>query len=78
MENKPYHHNLDGTFRNPEGSPVRSSDIKFSYSTFSKEKKKLDLIYPSEHVVSQEKVLSDLNNLKDNNYIAWIESCDLW
>ena len=72
MENKPYHHNLDGTFRNPEGSPVRSSDIKFSYSTFSKEKKKLDLIYPSEHVVSQEKVLSDLNNLKDNNYIAWI------
>jgi L-ascorbate metabolism protein UlaG (beta-lactamase superfamily) len=23
-------------------------------------------------VVSQEKVLSDLNNLKDNNYIAWI------
>ena len=72
MENKPYHHNLDGTFRNPEGSPVRSSNIKFSYSTFSKEKKKLDLIYPSEHVVSQEKVLSDLNNLKDNNYIAWI------
>ena len=72
MENKPYHHNLDGTFRNPEGSPVRSSDIKFSYSTFSKEKKKLDLTYPSEHVVPQEKVLSDLNNLKDNNYIAWI------
>ena len=72
MENKPYHHNLDGTFRNSEGSPVRSSDIKFSYSTFSKEKKKLDLTYPSEHVVSQEKVLSDLNNLKDNNYIAWI------
>ena len=72
MENKPFHHNLDGTFRNPEGSPVRSSDIKFSYSTFSKEKKKLDLTYPSEHVVSQEKVLSDLNNLKDNNYIAWI------
>ena len=72
MENKPYHHNLDGTFRNPEGSPVRSSDIKWSYSTFSKEKKKLDLTYPSEHVVPQEKVLSDLNNLKDNNYIAWI------
>ena len=72
MENKPYHHNEDGTFRNPEGSPVRSRDVKFSYSTFSKEKKKLDLTYPSEHVVSQEKVLSDLNNLKDNNYIAWI------
>ena len=72
VENKPYHHNEDGTFRNPEGSPVRSRDVKFSYSTFSKEKKKLDLTYPSEHVVPQEKVLSDLNNLKDNNYIAWI------
>ena len=72
MENKPYHHNEDGTFRNPEGSPVRSRDIKFSYSTFSKEKKKLDLTYPSEHLVPQEKVLSDLKNLKDDSYIAWI------
>jgi N-acyl-phosphatidylethanolamine-hydrolysing phospholipase D len=72
VENKPYHHNEDGTFRNPEGSPVRSRDVKFSYSTFSKEKKKLDLTYPLEHVVPQEKVLSDLNNLKEDNYIAWI------
>ena len=72
VENKPYHHNEDGTFRNPEGSPVRSRDIKFSYSTFSKEKKKLDLTYPSEHLVPQEKVLSDLKNLKDDSYIAWI------
>ena len=24
MEKKPYHHLPDGTFRNPEGSPVRS------------------------------------------------------
>ena len=40
MEKKPYHHLPDGTFRNPEGSPVRSENIKFSYSTFTKEKKK--------------------------------------
>ena len=40
MDQKPYHHLPDGTFRNPEGSPVRSSKIKFSYSTFVKEKKK--------------------------------------
>ena len=33
MEKKPYHHLPDGTFRNPEGSPVRSKDIKFSYRT---------------------------------------------
>ena len=40
MDKKPYHHLPDGTFRNPEGSPVRSNDIKFSYKTFIKKKKK--------------------------------------
>ena len=40
MEKKPYHHLSDGTFRNPEGSPVRSNDVKFSYRTFIEEKKK--------------------------------------
>ena len=29
MEKKPYHHLLDGTFRNPEGSPERSKKIKW-------------------------------------------------
>ena len=38
MEKKPYHHLPDGTFRNPEGSPVRSKGVKFSYSQFVKEK----------------------------------------
>ena len=40
MEKNLYHHLPDGTFRNPEGSPVRSKDVKFSYRTFNKEKKK--------------------------------------
>ena len=30
MEKKPYHHLLDGTFRNPEGSPQRDSKVKYS------------------------------------------------
>jgi len=46
MEKKPYHHLPDGTFRNPEGSPVRSKDVKFSYRQFTKEKKKIDLTVP--------------------------------
>ena len=46
MAEKPYHHLPDGTFRNPEGSPVRANDIKFSYRTFIKEKKKLILLFP--------------------------------
>ena len=42
---KPYHHITDKNgntvkFRNPEGSPVRSEKIKFSYRQFTKEKKK--------------------------------------
>ena len=40
MAERPYHHLPDGTFRNPEGSPVRSKDVKFSYKTFNEEKKK--------------------------------------
>ena len=39
FDKKPYHHMSDGTFRNPEGSPVRSENVKFSYSQFTKEKK---------------------------------------
>ena len=72
MEKKPYHHLPDGTFRNPEGSPVRSKDVKFSYRQFSKEKKKLDLTVPKEHVVDKEIVLSNLKNFENEDYIAWI------
>jgi len=46
MEKRPYHHLPDGTFRNPEGSPVRANDVKFSYRTFIKEKKKIDINVP--------------------------------
>ena len=56
MEKKPYHHLPDGTFRNPEGSPVRSNDVKFSYTQFTKEKKKIDMTVPKEHVVDKDKV----------------------
>tara|TARA_B100001142_G_scaffold326106_1_gene380948 strand:+ start:97 stop:1089 length:993 start_codon:yes stop_codon:yes gene_type:complete len=72
MENKPYHHLPDGTFRNPEGSPVRTGKVKFSYRQFSKEKKKLDMTVPKEHVVNKERVLSDLEKYKNEDYIAWI------
>ena len=72
MKKKPYHHLPDGTFRNPEGSPVRSKDVKFSYRQFTREKKKIDLTVPIEHVVDREKVLSDLKKYKNEDYIAWI------
>ena len=73
MEKKPYHHLPDGTFRNPEGSPTsRSSSGKFSYRDFNKEKKKLDMTVPKEHVINKQEVLSNLEKFKNDDYIAWI------
>ena len=40
MDKKPYHHLPDGTFRNPEGSPKRDENVKWSYKIFNQEKKK--------------------------------------
>ena len=72
MEKKPYHHLPDGTFRNPEGSPERSENFKWSFKIYNQEKKKLDMTVPDDHVVSKDKVLSDLVKFKNDDYIAWI------
>ena len=72
MEKKPYHHLADGTFRNPKGSPERNSNSKWSFKIFNEEKKKLDMTVPKEHVVEREKVLLDLERLKDDDYIGWV------
>ena len=72
MEKKPYHHLPDGTFRNPEGSPERSENFKWSFKIYNQEKKKLDMTVPEDHVVSKDKVLSDLIKFKNDDYIAWI------
>ena len=72
MEKRPYHHLPDGTFRNPEGSPIRSNDVKFSYRTFIKEKKKIDITVPKDHVIDKKIVKENLKKFKNDNYIAWI------
>ena len=72
MAEKPYHHLPDGTFRNPEGSPVRSKDVKFSYKTFTKEKKKIDTTVPKDHVIDKKIVKENLEKFKDDDYIVWI------
>ena len=72
MTNKPYHHLDNGKFRNPEGPPVRSENVKWSYSTFNKEKKKLDMTVPDEHVIKKNLVLEKLNSIQNNDYIGWI------
>jgi len=72
MEKKPYHHLPDGSFRNPEGSPERNSNFKWSFKIFNKEKKKLDMSIPKEHVIEKAKVLSDLASFKGDDFIGWI------
>ena len=57
MDKKLYHHLPDGTFRNPEGSPIRTGKAKFSYRQFIKLKNKIDMTVPKEHVINKEKVL---------------------
>ena len=72
MENKPYHHLPNGTFRNPEGSPEREKNVNWSFKTFNKEKKKIDMTIPKDHIVYKKIVLSNLEKYKNDDYIGWI------
>ena len=60
MENKPFHHLPDGTFRNPEGSPQRDSSFEWSFKVFNKEKRKLNMNIPECHVINKKEVLENL------------------
>ena len=72
MDKKPYHHLPDGTFRNPEGSPVRTNKVNFSYRSFKKKTNEVDKSVPKDFVINKQIVLEDLNKHKDDDYIAWI------
>jgi len=72
MENKPYHHLPDGTFRNPEGSPQIDRSFNWSFKVFNKEKKKLNMNVPSNHIVNKIEVLENLKKYKNNDYVVWI------
>ena len=72
MEKKPYHHLSDGTFRNPDGSPVRNSSFNWSFKVFNEEKKKLDTTVPKDHVINKIEVLKNIKKHESENYIAWI------
>ena len=72
MDKKPYHHLPDGTFRNPEGSPKRDNNVKWSYKIFNAERKKIKIDFPKDHVIPRNEVLKSLQDNKDEDYIAWI------
>ena len=72
MDNKPYHHLLDGSFRNPEGYPKRDSSFNWSFKIFNKEKRKLNMDIPAGHIMDKKEVLENIKKYKNNDYIAWI------
>ena len=72
MKKKPYHHLPDETFRNPEDSPKTDPNFKWSFKIFNKEKKKLNILVPKEHVIEKKKVLENLEKFQRDDYIAWI------
>ncbi len=72
MDKIPYHHLPDGTFRNPLGSPKVDRNFKWSFKVFNKEKKKLNMTVPKDHVVDKKQVLADIQKYKDGDYIGWI------
>ena len=60
MNNKPYHHLQDGTFRNPEGSPKKDVSFNWSFKIFNKEKKKLKIDIPKDHVINKKEVIDNI------------------
>ncbi len=72
MDKKPYHHLPDGTFRNPEGSPKRDNNVKWSYKIFNAERKKIKINFPDDHLIPRNEVLKSLQENKGEDYIAWI------
>jgi len=64
MDNKPYHHLPDGTFRNPEGSPERDVSFNWSFKVFNEEKRKLKMDIPNGHIVNKKEVLENLKKIK--------------
>ena len=72
MKDLPYHHLPDGSFRNPEGSPKRDPNFKWNMLKWNKEKKKIKINIPPDHVMDKKEVLENLNKYKNDDYVAWI------
>ena len=72
MDKKPYHHLPNGTFRNPEGSPQRNPNFKWSFKAFNAEKKKINTEVPPDHIVNKKEVLEKLKKYKNDDFVAWI------
>ncbi len=77
MDKKPYHHIYkDGelyAFRNLEDGPKRDPNFKWKWKVFSEEKKKIEINFPSEHVIEKNEALKNLEKYKSDSYIMWLD-----
>ena len=61
MDKKLYHHLPNGTFRNPEGSPkIEDFGFNWSYKIYNKERKKINIDVPKNHIINKKEVLENL------------------
>mgnify|MGYP003950723781 CR=1 FL=1 len=72
MLEKPHQYIEENKFRNPNGSPVLPPDKKFSFFTFLKEKRKIKVNIPNNHIIDRNKVIENIKNIEKDDYIAWI------
>ena len=72
INKKPYHHLANGTFKNPEGSPERDPNVKWSYKRFNEEREKIKIDFPKDHVIPRNDVLKNLHDNKNEDYVTWI------
>ena len=84
MDNKPYHHLPDGTFRNPPGSPERDwsntrrhgNFFKFFYEGIIKKrifgKKQMPDYIPEGHFISEKLSINNFINNKNPVSVTWL------
>ena len=81
MNNLPYHHMSDGTFRNLPGSPKRISErsgnfFRFFYKGIIKkemfDQKEVPDNIPVNHFIEENEALSKFRNNKDEISITWL------
>ena len=72
---RPFHHNLDGTFKNPKGSPRVNPSFRGFLKWFfrlEKAKKKIKIDLPDDYVVVETIIKKNLEEMKNKDYVLWI------
>jgi L-ascorbate metabolism protein UlaG (beta-lactamase superfamily) len=71
---RPYHHLVDGRFRNPPGSPARTTTFGHLYRFMWRQwrQRKPEIAIPDGHVLGREEVARQLDRYADRDSITWL------